>query len=32
MGTRERVYGVVGYHDGVIDGVADFVAVPNRSS
>jgi len=24
MGTREHVYGVLGYYDGVLDGVANF--------
>ena len=29
MGKRERVYGVVGYYDGVLDGVADFGGTPH---
>ena len=29
MGTREHVYGVLGYYDGVLDGVADFDGKPH---
>ncbi len=29
MGARERVYGTVDYHDGVIGGVADFRGRPH---
>jgi len=29
MTTRERVHGVLGYYDGVLNGVADFHGVPH---
>jgi hypothetical protein len=29
MTIRERVHGVVGYYDGVLDGVADFHGLPH---
>jgi hypothetical protein len=29
MAKRERVYGVVNYYDGVLDGVADYQGRPH---